>query len=359
MKRFISYNLSLIAFIILLFSPMILFGQDAGLIVEKGNGVQNNQGGIAIFGTPTGSHMAIDGDDVQSKANGTDYNRLDLNFYGGDVRICNDVLHVDYANDRLGVNTSSPDGPVDIDFGATGSLIAGTPVGAGPGWIYYAPNSNRWNGYAASGGFSIQAHFNNNGLYFNNDGKLGINKAGPGKMIDIDAGTPSNNEGLRVLHTSGNGAALLANNATLGGWFVTDGGPNYAPIWASSFNPISDRRMKKEVNTIEKADYQKYLKYIDDLETSTFYYKNESDRKNPHIGIIAQTAPPELISYAPKDPDGSDQQILTVSLADWAGLNTVVIKYLREENIRIQRELEELRTKLITLYSQVQALERN
>ncbi len=33
---------------------------------------------------------------------------------------------------------------VEIDFGATGSLVGGTPGGNSPGWINYVSNENRW-----------------------------------------------------------------------------------------------------------------------------------------------------------------------------------------------------------------------
>ena len=178
-------------------------------------------------------------------------------------------------------------------------------------------------------------------------GKLGFNTLTPGKLIDVNAGSAvSGTEGLRVLHSSGWGGALLANNSNLGGWFVTDGGSNYAPLWANSFNILSDRRVKRNLRPIKKFDYKKYVSYYENLETTAYNYQHEPEDKSPHIGIIAQSAPAELQSEITGGPLSSEDDLLSINLADWMGLNTVVIKYLLEENEELKSKIQSLAANL-------------
>ena len=58
---------------------------------------------------------------------------------------------------------------VKVDFGTAGSLACGTPLGAGPGWIFYAPNGSRRDIRADNGGVEIDYK-----LYINADGNVGV-----------------------------------------------------------------------------------------------------------------------------------------------------------------------------------------
>lgn len=60
-------------------------------------------------------------------------------------------------NGYIGMNTTSPTGPLDISFGATGHTVAGTPGGNGPGWLFYAANGHRRDLTAWNGGFYLGA----------------------------------------------------------------------------------------------------------------------------------------------------------------------------------------------------------
>jgi hypothetical protein len=182
---------------------LFTFGQSPGLIVEKGTGVGLPNGGTAIFGDPTQSHLAIDENDIQAKSSNSDYSYLFINYYGGDIGLAGDMFYLNRSTNGIGIGTTLPDGPLDIDFSSTGSLIAGTPGGSGPGWLYFAPNGNRWDTYASNDGYRIKRNGTASYLSYSNDGRLGLNNLSPGKMIDVDAGIPATNEGLRVLYTGG------------------------------------------------------------------------------------------------------------------------------------------------------------
>lgn len=235
---------------------------------------------------------------------------------------------------------------IEIDFGTTGRLVGGTPLGNGPGWIHYAANGTRWDAYTSNNGYQIIRNGTDNQLFFANDGRLGIRKFAPGKMIDVDAGTPSSNEGLRVLHTSGYGAALLANNALLGGWFVTNGGSSYAPIWAHSFNVMTNPANARSRLEIQKSNYSDYVTQFSNLNVIEYFSHSEDRSVLPHIGIDAVSAPDEMITYAPGDPNELIHSSRSINLADWTGLNTVIIKYLLEENKQLLKEIDAIKAEI-------------
>lgn len=188
--------------------------QTPGLTVRPGVGVQDVNGGIARFGDPTAFHLALDGDDIQAKSATQSFSLLDINYYGGDVRI-GGAANPFYFNSNtgwIGMNTDKPDGPLDIDFGATGSLIASTPGGNGPGWLYFASDGDRWDTFAWVNGFQIRKDGTNSVFQFGDDGRMGIGTTSPDGALDIDFGatgsvvasTPGGN-GPGWLITSSNG----------------------------------------------------------------------------------------------------------------------------------------------------------
>jgi hypothetical protein len=122
------------------------------------------------------------------------------------------------------------------------------------------------------------------------------------------------------------------------------GGP-FAPVNASAFNVVSDRRMKKDIEDINSNQYEKYMNYIRNIESATFRYNNETNtsRAVPHIGVIAQSLPQEIqaeISETASSANGEKR--LAVSLADMQGLLLVGIKALDEKNKELTEKINSL-----------------
>ncbi len=176
--------------------------------------------------------------------------------------------------------------------------------------------------------------------------RIGINTKIPQFKLDINGGTWTSNDGVRTTYSSGHGAAFLANNDLLGGWFVVNGALDWAPLWGHSFNVFSDAKMKKQIQPIHEKNCLPYLEYLKNLETVTYLYDQEGANDIPHIGILAHTAPREIVNQVSKDPRGGDESALSVSLGDWIGLNTVVIKYLVKQIEQLQQDLQLLKLKM-------------
>lgn len=192
--------------------PLFHFAQP-GLTVNKGVGVQDINGGIAVIGDPGGFHLAMDSDDIQAKNFNSTAARLDVNFYGGDIRMGGpaNIFYLKH-NVGLGLGTDNPAGPLHIGFGATGNLFAGTPGGNGPGWIYIAPDGDRWDTYVWNNGYELRRHGTDNFFHFSDGGRFGIGTDNPDGPMDIDfgsigsvvAGTPGGN-GPGWIHYASNG----------------------------------------------------------------------------------------------------------------------------------------------------------
>ncbi len=263
-----------------------------GLTVEQGNGVNSLNGGYAQLGTPNSLHIAIDRDDIQAK-NSHLYSRLELNYYGGDVSLGNDVLFMDRYNKRIGINTRTPDGPLDIDFDAGGSLIAGTPSGQGPGWIHFTPNGiSRWDAYAGDSFYRIRNIDKPFGyevsLTLSDFGHLGIRVLNPHSDLHIKQAHTLNvyggSTGIRLEHASNsnhwttlidnNNDYALAYNDTLKVW-ISDTDGNY--------NKSSDQRVKQDIHPIHGV-----LDLVKKLNPVTYKHRSHADAKLHSWGFIAQ-----------------------------------------------------------------------
>lgn len=78
----------------------------------------------------------------------------------------------------VGVGTWLPKGKLDVDFGATGAIRAGTPLGNGVGWIMIGPNGHRRDIVSDNNGVYIGASSNsgaaNADFQVSEAGKVGI-----------------------------------------------------------------------------------------------------------------------------------------------------------------------------------------
>ena len=102
----------------------------AQLSSEDGSSVNIAGGGQVIAGATTGSHIAIDADDIQRKS-GTSYSTLYLNYYGGnvdllgggnttgDLSVDGSGLRYDNSSNNVGIGVSTPLERLHINGGTT------------------------------------------------------------------------------------------------------------------------------------------------------------------------------------------------------------------------------------------------
>jgi hypothetical protein len=144
-------------------------------------------------------------------------------------------LLIDY-NGNVGIGTIDPDGKLDVDFGVTGSLVASTPLGRGPGVTFYAPNGNRRDICGMNDLFYIGASPDSgppddNDLFFLlENGNVGIGTPVAGERLHIWDSTPiirfeEMDYGNKIWHIGGYNAGFVISEPGSGDWlFVEPGG---------------------------------------------------------------------------------------------------------------------------------------
>ncbi len=133
----------------------------------------------------------------------------------------------------------------------------------------------------------------------------------------------------------------------------------YANITALAFNVASDMRMKNSINNISSNFYAKYIDYIRNIQSATFWYNTETKEKRtaPHIGVIAQSLPLELQAKIAAEPGLSkSEERLGVSLADLSGLLVVGVKALDEKQTTFENEVAGLENKVAAQQSEIAQL---
>lgn len=330
--------------------PLMLCAQGPGLKVSVGTGVQDVNGGIAVIGDPVGSHIAMDGDDIQAKtSNMANFGRLDVNYYGGDVRMggAGNFFFLKHGT-GLGLGTNNPGGLLHIGFGATGSVIAGTPGGNGPGWIYNAPNGNRWDQFGSNLGVVINRNGTSSSIFLSNSG-----------MFGIKTGLAAPSSDLHVKQTSGNNYNTNGLRLEYGGntnyWnTLIDIADDYlfaykgsAKSWISdadgSYNQTSDRSLKQGIRTMPDV-----LDRVLELRPVTYRYKSHPGADRNSWGFIAQEVEPvfpEFVSEKNNIKGIAYSNFAVVSIKAIQELNSII--ETQESKINsLQRELEDLKTQM-------------
>jgi hypothetical protein len=140
-------------------------------------------------------------------------------------------------------------------------------------------------------------------------------------------------------------------------------------VYANNFNVISDERAKKDVHDLDAGEMRGALDALDQIRSVRFRYKGESatlDRKQPkswrpepHVGMIAQSMPKELLV-----PEPSGKGTMAVSIGDTLGFTIAAVRGLHaetrelDEQIRTRdRRIKELEDRLGALEAKLQALE--
>lgn len=201
----------------------------------------------------------------------------------------------------LGVGTWLPQSKLDIDFGATGAIRAGTPLGQGPGWIMMAPNGHRRDIVAGTPGFSIGASTSSaapsTDFIIAEGGKVGIGLPGT---------------------TPGNILTIVQNSAT-------------DPI-ADAWTTYSSKRWKKNIQPIENA-----LDKVQQLRGVTFDWKKDGKHD---IGLVAEEVGqviPEVVAFENNKKDAKS--------VDYSRLVALLIEAVKAQ----QKEIETLKATVESL----------
>jgi hypothetical protein len=198
---------------------------------------------------------------------------------------------------NVGVGTSIPASKLDINFGAMGSVRAGTPSGRGAGWIFISPDGHRRDIVGDVDGLYIGAGAGTGGttpaLLVSESGNVGIG----------NTGVPTNI--LTISQTS-----------------ATD------PI-ADAWTTYSSRRWKTNIETIEDAiEKVKRLRGVS--------YDRAANGKR-EIGVIAEEVGeviPEVVAF---EKNGTDAQSV-----DYGRLVAVLIEAVKAQ----QREIDGLKARM-------------
>lgn len=201
----------------------------------------------------------------------------------------------------LGVGTWLPQSKLDIDFGATGAIRAGTPLGQGPGWIMMAPNGHRRDIVAGTPGFYIGASTSSaapsTDFIIAEGGKVGIGLPGT---------------------TPGNILTIVQNSAT-------------DPI-ADAWTTYSSKRWKKNIQPIENA-----LDKVQQLRGVTFDWKKDGKHD---IGLVAEEVGqviPEVVAFENNKKDAKS--------VDYSRLVALLIEAVKAQ----QKEIETLKATVESL----------
>lgn len=181
--------------------------------------------------------------------------------------------------------------------------------------------------------------------------------------ISVSAGWNSNDPvGLSL---GGHSIAPVSDDFGYVGW----NGRRFKAMWAYGFNSGSSETLKKDIRDLQESDYDWALAKLRAARTVFFRYKsevvdpNEADRRAredrgtvyrgvPHIGVIAETLPPELTDFNGRFSGG-------YNLADMDGLLVAAVKALdqklRERDERIER-LEAVNRELMDRMSLIEQL---
>jgi MYXO-CTERM domain-containing protein len=210
---------------------------------------------------------------------------------------------------------------------------------------------------------------------FNNGGSVGIGQTSPSANFDVSGYTHVSGAcnpttpvqgayiGWNAL-SCGTGETDFINNqgAGTGGFaffntppsgssrsLITriDGSGNF---YAASYNTLSDITMKKDVELLGSVEYAAALDSIRRIDSIRFRYLAESAdpaevanegyyRPVPHLGVSAQSLPPEVVAHVPAGMGGSDSEKLGVNLADMAGLLVAGVKALDEKQQKLEEKI--------------------
>ncbi len=201
----------------------------------------------------------------------------------------------------VGIGNGFPDAKLVIDFGTTGVIKAGTPLGNGVGWIMIGPNGHRRDIVS-----------DKNGVY-----------------IGASSGTGAANADFQVSEAGKVGIGLLTG--VPGNILTVVQGSATDPI-ADGWTTYSSKRWKKNIQPINNA-----LDKVQRLRGVTFDWKKDGKHD---IGLVAEEVGqviPEVVAYESNKKDAKS--------VDYARLVALLIEAVKAQ----QQQIEQLKATVESL----------
>jgi len=295
--------------------------------------------GLAVLGSINSSNLSMDTNEIQARFNGTS-NRLDLNRSGGSVIITNSS-----SASRVGIGTFSPAQKLHV---AGNTYVSGS-MGLGTSSPLQKLDV-RGNGYFSS--------------------RVGVGTSSPVTSVDVRSGThitlsKSNPGYILVGDINSSNLALDTNEVTARNngaastlWLNPFGGHirmsstssadrvgigTSSPVQkldvrgiiiANSYQTHSDRRLKKNIETLENT-----LDKVMALKPTLYHFRTEDDSDSKHFGLIAQELK-EVFPEVVKIQEGNFEGMKDMHAVKYTELIPVLIKGMQEQQVIIQ-DLEE------------------
>jgi len=190
---------------------------------------------------------------------------------------------------------------LEVNFGTTGKIHAGTPLGNGPGFAFYAPNGHRRDIVAWIGGLYIG--------------------------VSSSASAPSS-----VLEICENGVGIGPSNTCPDRVLAISPNANTNPI-AKSWDVYSSRQYKTDIQELSPTEYQQALQQVVDTRVVHFRYKGQAEDTKLKLGVIAEESPDVVL--AEKDPQA-------VSLGEYVSLLHAALKAQQAQIEAQQGQIEQL-----------------
>ena len=298
----------------------------------------------------------------------------------GDLTVDTNTLHVDAANNSVGIGTAAPDNLLTISGGDSGhswsydsgdlliiedndsaSINIATPA-ANSANILFSDADARGQGRIAYTHSSDKMEFmtggiSNTRMTIDSSGKIGVGTTGPTAFVEVRGSSTNDNIGTLYVQNknTGNNAAIAAfstasSDTSTSNVLLRFGSNDYAAgqgmitangAGAATFGSFSDRTLKENI-----ADLPSQLASIMALRPVEFDYI-ESEGGGHQIGFIAQeveTIYPDLVG---ENDDGIKM------LAGLDKTSARLVKALQEAVAKI----ETLETEMTALKARVTALE--
>jgi Chaperone of endosialidase len=182
-------------------------------------------------------------------------------------------------------------------------------------------------------------------MVINASGKLGIGTNFTNPTTDLHIlhgnGSPSAGDGFTIQNIAGTQSWSMFVSNLSGNLAIYQDLTGFMGQFDDSngnYTPISDRRLKKNISTIESV-----LPKINSLNIRRYHFKKQNDDEQTNIGVIAQELKevfPELVKHS------KDNDLFTVDYTSMAPLAIKAIQEQQEIIDALKKKVEQLENNL-------------